>query len=142
GTILSAAAGALGWNFVMWRLAMPTSSGHALIGALRGAFLGAYGAGSIHWPVFGRMVGLLALVPFAGALFGFGLSRAAYWAGGFLTPAWGPLLRYVQIGALAGTAVVHGSNDGQKPMALIVLALAARGAFSASGLAAWPVTLA
>src|SRR5271154_5233649 len=40
--LASAVAGALSWNLVMWRLALPTSSGHALVGGLAGSFVGAY----------------------------------------------------------------------------------------------------
>ncbi len=53
--LVSAVAGALGWNLIMWRMALPTSSGHALVGGLAGSFVGAYGFGGVHWGVFARI---------------------------------------------------------------------------------------
>ena len=56
----------------------------------------------------------LGIVPMAGAFLGFVFARITYWIGAFLTPAASGFFRFLQIFALAGTAMVHGSNDGQK----------------------------
>jgi PiT family inorganic phosphate transporter len=138
--LVSAAAGALGWNLAMWRMALPTSSGHALVGGLTGSFLGAYGFGGVHWGVFARIFVLLGVLPLVGSFSGYVLARAGYWVGEFLAPAWGRIFRGMQIFALAGVALVHGSNDGQKAMAVIALAMAARGAAGAPQVIPWPVT--
>jgi PiT family inorganic phosphate transporter len=138
--LVAALLGALGWNLVMWKLALPTSSGHALLGGLVGAFVGAYGFDHIHWDVFVRMFLLLGLVPLAGALLGYGLSRFTYWIGEFMTPAWGGILRRLQIASLAGSALAHGSNDGQKTMVMIGLAMAAAGMNGMQRSLPWPVT--
>jgi len=125
----------------MWRMALPTSSGHSLVGGLAGSFVGGYGVGGIHWDVFAKIFLLLGGVPLAGAFMGYGLSRASYWVGEFLAPAWGGFFRGLQVVALAGVALTHGSNDGQKALALIALASAARAGTTASQAMAWPMTL-
>jgi len=139
--LLSAAAGALGWNLVMWRMALPTSSGHALVGGLAGSFVGAYGLSGVHWGVFTRIFVLLGVMPLVGSFTGFGLARAGYWVGEFLAPSWSRVFRGIQVLALGGVALTHGSNDGQKTMAIIALALAARGSTGAPHAIPWPVTL-
>jgi PiT family inorganic phosphate transporter len=139
--LVSAVAGALVWNFAMWRWALPTSSGHALVGGLAGSFIGAYGLAGIHWDVFIRIFALLGVMPLMGALTGYGLSRFGYWVGEFLAPAWGRVFRGVQVFALAGVSLTHGSNDGQKTMAIMILAIAARGAVPAPHGIGWQGTL-
>jgi PiT family inorganic phosphate transporter len=108
---------------------------------LAGSFVGAYGFGGIHWGVFARIFALLGLMPLAGSLTGYGIARLGYWVGEFLTPAWDRLFRGLQIFALAGAALTHGSNDGQKTMAMIALALAARSASSSPHGVTWPIML-
>ena len=113
--LVCAVAGALIWNFTMWRLALPTSSGHALVGGLAGSFLGAYGLSGIHWNVFFGFSGSWDSCRWQDRLVtGYGLSRAGYWLGEFLAPAWGRVFHRLQIFALTGVALTHGSNDGQK----------------------------
>ena len=89
--------GALNWNLVMWRWALPTSSGHALVGGLAGSFLGAYGLAGVHWGVFMRIVLLLGVIPVAGSMTGYGLACFGYWMGEFLAPSWNRVFRAVQV---------------------------------------------
>lgn len=131
---LGALIGALTWNIVIWRFALPSSSTHALIGALAGSALTQYGRESVHWMMFMKIVLFLALVPLVGVLLGFIFARCLYWFGTFLTPAANRGLRGLQIVAMAGTAMVHGSNGGQRALGLVFLALIAlRGAHSPGG---------
>jgi len=139
--LASAVGGALVWNLVMWRMALPTSSGHALVGGLSGAFVGAYGFKGVHWEIFVRIFVLLGVMPLVGSFTGYGLARIGYWIGEFLAPSWNRIFRSLQIVALMGVALTHGSNDGQKAMAVIALAIAARHASGSFSLMPWPVTL-
>ncbi len=124
--VLTAALfGALLWNVGMWRLALPSSSSHALIGGLLGASLAAGGLWGVHWSMIVRIFLLLAVVPLAGAAASYLLSLATQWLGQFITPAAGGAFRTLQILALSGLSMVHGSNDGQKSIGMIWLALAA-----------------
>ncbi len=135
--LAAALCGALVWNTAMWRLALPTSSSHALVGGLVGAFVAQYGWAGVDWPVFTRVFVLLGVVPLAGSVVGFLLTRGSYWLGEFLTPAVSPLFHGLQVMALAGIALVHGSNDGQKSLGLMGLAWVGMGSAS-SAQTQWP----
>jgi inorganic phosphate transporter, PiT family len=142
GVLASALLGALVWNVGMWRLALPSSSSHALVGGIVGAMCSEYGTQGISWPVLIKIVVFLGIVPIAGALLGFLFSRFTYWFGEFLTPAARKLFRVLQVLALSGISLVHGSNDGQKCLAMMLLAvLAMRQAPSASLAMPWPLML-
>ena len=47
--VISALVGAIVWNFITWRFGIPSSSSHALIGGLLGAFIAAWGFAPIKW---------------------------------------------------------------------------------------------
>ncbi len=125
--LIGALTAALGWNVLMWHLALPTSSSHALVGGLAGAFIAEYGWVGIDWPTFARIFVLLALVPLAGCALGFALTKISYWCGEFMTPAVGPFFHSLQVISLLGIALVQGSNDGQKSLGLMSLAWVAAG---------------
>jgi PiT family inorganic phosphate transporter len=129
-TLVGAAlVGAIVWNLITWRLGLPSSSSHALIGGLIGAMLVAHGPafvltnGIIHKVV---LPGLLS--PLTGLVVGFLVMLALYW----LFRAWapGPLnrgFRGAQVLSAAFVSFSHGANDAQKTMGVITLALVASG---------------
>jgi len=133
--LLAALTGALAWNSLMWRWALPTSSSHALVGGLVGAFATQFGWRGVDWPIFIRIFFLLGAVPLAGSALGFLLARASAWLGAFLTPAVSPVFHGLQVLALTGIAMVHGSNDGQKSLGIMGLALIGVGSVADSE---WP----
>ena len=115
--ILVAALGAASsWNFGMGRAGLPSSSTHALVGGLAGASMARFGFQSLHWSVFARVFLFLGIVPASGAFLSFLLARGLHRTGGHLTPATGRWLDRLQVCALAGAALGHGSNDGQKAL--------------------------
>jgi PiT family inorganic phosphate transporter len=81
----------------------------------------------VIWPVIFKILLFLVMVPLAGSFLSFVLARSSYMLGASLTPAAGFVFRILQIFALAGVALAHGSNDGQKSMAMMLLALLAVG---------------
>ncbi len=137
--LVCALSGALVWNLAMWNWALPSSSSHALLGGLAGAVTGGYGLAGLHWPAFLHVVLLLGIVPLVSLTASFGLSKALYWLGEFATPAVGSVLERMQVAALAGLALSHGSNDGQKCMGVILLTFLAlgHGSVGSSALPGW-----
>lgn len=123
--LMAALSGALGWNLIMWRAALPTSSSHALLGGLIGAAWVGLGKGVVQWPLVFKLAVGLGLLPLASSLMGMGLARLVYWGGQFFTPAVNGVVRFLHGAILAGLAMAHGSNDGQKSLALVLLALTA-----------------
>lgn len=133
GVVLAGLAGAIGWNLLTWWRGIPSSSSHALVGALVGAVLTASGSGHVVWGLSellqGRLEGvakvLLALL--LSPLLGFG---AGFLLHKFLTlvfraarPSLNRHLRRAQLVTAAGLAFSHGANDAQKSMGVLTLLL-------------------
>jgi PiT family inorganic phosphate transporter len=138
-TVLAAVAGAIVWNLLTWRLGLPSSSSHALIGGLIGAAIAQSGVSGVQWHGVAHKVVIPALwaptIAFAAA---FLLLLAIYWVFRWLTP--GIANRSFRLGQLAsGTwvAFTHGSNDAQKTMGVIALALYSEGQISTFYIPNW-----
>jgi phosphate/sulfate permease len=119
--------GAITWNLVTWYFGLPSSSSHALIGGLVGAALAA--SRTVHWAgVFDKVVVPMVLSP----LVGFGLAYlamvAVLWAFRRANPHRANRgFRHAQIGSAALMAFGHGTQDAQKTMGVITLALVTSG---------------
>jgi PiT family inorganic phosphate transporter len=143
-TVLAALVGAIAWNLVTWRLGLPSSSSHALIGGLVGAAIAQSGLQGVQWHGLVHSVIIPALaaptIAFAGA---FGLLLAIYWISVRLTPSFAN--RSFRLGQLAsGTwvAFTHGANDAQKTMGVIALALFEAGHISHFYIPDWVIVTA
>jgi inorganic phosphate transporter, PiT family len=129
-TVIAAAlVGAISWNLLTWRLGIPSSSSHALIGGLLGAALVSAGIGS--WQMDG-VLGKVLLPLVASPLIGFvaGLLLMALTFNVFRRAHPGRLnanFRRFQVVSAAFMAFSHGSNDAQKTMGIMTLALVTAG---------------
>ena len=128
-TVLAALVGAIAWNLLTWWLGLPSSSSHALIGGLIGAALVQSGAAGVEWHGIAHNVVIPAIVApgiaFAAA---FLLLLAIYWIFRWMTPGVANrTFRLGQLGSGTWVAFTHGSNDAQKTMGVIALALFANG---------------
>ena len=124
-TVLAALFGAIAWNLVTWRLGLPSSSSHALIGGLVGAAIAQSGLAGVQWHGLVHSVILPALaaptIAFAAA---FALLVLIYWLFVWMTPAAANRsFRLGQLGSGTWVAFTHGANDAQKTMGVIALAL-------------------
>jgi PiT family inorganic phosphate transporter len=124
-TLLAALIGAIAWNLITWRLGLPSSSSHALIGGLVGAALVQSGTSGVEWHGLTQKVILPAvLAPAIAFTAAFVLLLAIYWVFQSIRPS--VANRGFRLGQLVtGTwvAFVHGSNDAQKTMGVMALAL-------------------
>ncbi len=122
-------AGAIAWNLITWANGLPSSSSHALIGGLMGALLAAVGTGGVHWLGFLHKVVLPALIaPAVAFLISAGAIVVIYRLVGHRRP--GPVNRGFRAGELvsgSALALAHGTNDAQKTMGVIGVALIAHG---------------
>jgi inorganic phosphate transporter, PiT family len=145
GVLVAATVAALAWNILTWWRGLPSSSSHALVGGLVGAGLVTTGPDAIRWGglngirpvgVGGVLVGL-AVSPVLGGLVGVALSvaarRATRRAHHRLRR---PILRGEWVTA-AALAFSHGTNDAQKMMGVITLALVAGGSLPAFAVPLW-----
>lgn len=125
--VLAALVGACIWNLVTWWYGIPSSSSHALIGGLAGAVVAHAGVGSFKWGALGQKV-LVPLVvsPTLGFAIAFTLMIVVTWIVRKMRP---PTVRrgsrVLQLVSACGMALAHGSNDAQKSMGIITLALLA-----------------
>jgi PiT family inorganic phosphate transporter len=134
----AALTGAVAWNSITWWRALPSSSGHALLGGLVGAALAEGGTGAVNWGGFDgiKPVGVLgvlavmALAPIVGLLAGLATNRwARRVARRATTRVRGPV-RVGQWTMSGGLALTHGANDAQKAIGIIGAVLFAGGTTS------------
>lgn len=124
-TVLAALVGAIIWNLITWRVGIPSSSSHALVGAIAGAGMAAAGPNAVQWsglagkviaPSFiSPVVGLVA----AGALMFVAMLAIRRWRHRLTDP----VFRRFQLVSGGFVALMHGTNDAQKTMGIIALAL-------------------
>jgi inorganic phosphate transporter, PiT family len=131
--VFAGLVGAIGWNLITWYYGLPSSSSHALIGGLVGSVAAADGFAAVNG---GGLVGSLIVPAIIAPLIAFlaaGMSiLVVYSIVGRLRP--GPVNRGFRLGQLASgglLALSHGTNDAQKTMGVITLALIANGDISA-----------
>jgi inorganic phosphate transporter, PiT family len=126
--------GAMTWNLITWSYGLPSSSSHALIGGVIGAMLAAVGGAGVKGAAVITKVVVPAIVAPVAAFLAAGLAIAIiYLALGRRRP--GPVSRGFRVGQLFSTSLLslaHGTNDAQKTMGVITLALVAHGSLSAS----------
>jgi PiT family inorganic phosphate transporter len=121
--------GAIAWNLATWYFGLPSSSSHALIGGVIGAVLVASGSGAVdgHNLVAKLLIPAVIAPVLAFAVAG-GAILLAYRIVGGLPP--GPVTRGYRLGQILSgglLSLAHGTNDAQKTMGVITLALIANG---------------
>ena len=138
-TVLAGLFGAIAWNLFTWRLGLPSSSSHALIGGLVGAGIAAAGLDGVQWHTLVHKVIIPAFIaPTIAFAAAFVLLVAIFWV--FQRMPSSPANRMFRIGQLfSGTfvAFTHGANDAQKTMGVIALALLANGSIDTFYIPTW-----
>src|SRR4051794_1745506 len=126
-TVFAGLVGAIAWNLLTWWFGLPSSSSHALIGGMVGSTLAS--GGVVIWSGLGEKVAIPALVAPVLAMLAAGLSiLVAYRIVGRQAP--GVVTRGFRLGQLVSSSLFslsHGTNDAQKTMGIIFLALVANG---------------
>jgi len=124
--------GAITWNLLTWFVGLPSSSSHALIGGVAGAMLAAVGRGGIKGQALIRTVVAPAVIAPVLAFVVAGISIViVYRLVGRRRP--GIVTQGFRPGQIASTGLLslaHGTNDAQKTMGVITLALVAHGSIS------------
>jgi PiT family inorganic phosphate transporter len=129
GVIFAGLMGAIIWDVITWYFGLPTSSSHALVGAMSGAAVAAAGWGALIASGFQKIAVFIVLSPIIGLLLAFTLMVTVYWLfhrnrkvdrlnRGF---------RRMQLVSAAAFSLGHGANDAQKTMGVILALLIANG---------------
>ncbi|MBN2149284.1 MAG: inorganic phosphate transporter [Anaerolineales bacterium] len=125
--ILAALTSAILWNLLTWYLGLPSSSSHALVGGFIGAVI--VGAGWQMIQIKGLEKVLIALFasPIIGFVFGFIVTRVVMVLCWNATPKVNWIFKRGQLVTALSLALSHGTNDAQKTMGIITLALVTGG---------------
>ncbi len=126
--LLVAVVSAIIWNLITWYLGLPSSSTHALLGGLAGAVAATQGIQALRLSGFAFVLLALFIAPVLGLLAGFALMRLTQYLTRNASPRVNVFFKQVQPFNVVALALSHGSNDGQKSMGLITIALVAASA--------------
>lgn len=136
--VIAALVAAIIWNLVTWWFGIPSSSSHALIGALTGAVIASSGFQAINYKGFTSIIQGLVGSPIAALIVGFIIMLIFLWIFRNFAPAkMSGNFRILQIFSAAFQAFMHGTNDAQKSMGIITFALMAGGFQSADSVPVW-----
>lgn len=126
--IVAGLIGAIVWNLVTWWFGMPSSSSHALIGGIIGAVIISVGVSALNgWGIL-KIVLSLVISPVAAMLIGYILMKIVFAICHSYKPAKVNLTaNRLQVISAALMAFSHDSNDAQKSMGIITLALLSGG---------------
>ncbi len=127
--LLAGLVGAITWNLITWFLGLPSSSSHALIGGVMGSAIVAQGWNVVQWAgIWQKVLKPSLLAPLAGVAIAFALMIGIVWVIKRRSPSKiGRLFRRGQLVSGGFVALTHGTNDAQKTMGIIALALVASG---------------
>ncbi len=126
------------WNLITWFYGIPSSSSHALIGALAGAALVSAGFQAVNFKGFAKIIEVLLVSPLLACAAGFlimlllgTINKGAY------SPKSIQRFKTFQVLAASLQAFSHGTNDAQKTMGIITFALVSGGFQSSMEIALW-----
>jgi PiT family inorganic phosphate transporter len=134
--ILAGLVGGIVWNVLTWLLGLPSSSSHALFGGLIGSAIAALGLSGVKWTGDGTkldgVIGKVILPAVASPVIAGVVAAVGTWlifrvVAGVATRFTDQGFRWGQIGSASLVSLAHGTNDAQKTMGVITLALIAGG---------------
>ena len=138
--IFGALMGAIVWNVLTWRLGIPSSSSHALVGGIIGAGVAKAGFGAIVWGGLSKTLIAIVLSPVTGFILGILLVVLVSWLFVRANPAkTDSLFRKLQLVSSALYSIGHGSNDAQKTAGIIAVLLYANGYYEEFTVPTWVV---
>jgi PiT family inorganic phosphate transporter len=137
--LLAALVSAILWNLLTWYLGFPSSSSHALIGGFIGAVVLAAGWGAIQIGGLEKVLIALFASPILGFLVGYLILRVTLLLSWSATPRINGFFRKSQVVTALALALSHGTNDAQKTMGIITLALMTGGYLSVFEVPLWVI---
>ncbi|HPW17242.1 MAG TPA: inorganic phosphate transporter [Candidatus Aminicenantes bacterium] len=136
--IFAGLLGAIGWNIFTWRMGLPTSSSHALIGGYAGAAMVKAGHAAIIVSGWVKTLLFIFVAPFLGLALGSVFITAATWLVRRGNPARiNKAARRVQLLTAALNCLAHGGNDAQKTMGIIAGLMVSAGYMETFSIPLW-----
>ncbi|HET7522463.1 MAG TPA: inorganic phosphate transporter [Bacillales bacterium] len=136
--VLAALVAAISWNLITWYFGIPSSSSHAIIGSVAGAAIASEGIFSLNYDGFFSILAALIISPFlvfATAFIIMTLNRMIFQ--NFPLSKTSKGFRTFQIFTAAAQSFAHGTNDAQKAMGIITIALITAGFHSSADIPMW-----
>jgi inorganic phosphate transporter, PiT family len=131
--VFAGLVGGILWNLATWFLGIPSSSSHALIGGVIGSAIAAAGGHAVQWHgVVSKVILPAVLSPvIAGGVAALGTFLVYRISRNLTKDTQSRGFRFGQIGSASMVSLAHGTNDAQKTMGVITLALIANGSLAA-----------
>jgi len=139
--LLAALISAILWNLLTWYIGFPSSSSHALFGGFIGAVVMDAGWQAIQMPGIEKIMIALFASPIIGFAFGYILLRLILLLSWKASPRINRLFKRGQIFTALGLALSHGTNDAQKTMGIITLALVTGGYLQVFAVPTWVIVI-
>lgn len=139
--ILAALVSAIVWNLLTWYLGFPSSSSHALIGGILGSVIMGAGWQVIQFKGMEKILIALFISPIIGFLFGYIILKVSLLICWNATPRINGFFRRSQVATALALALSHGTNDAQKTMGIITLALVTGGYLDVFAVPTWVILL-
>jgi PiT family inorganic phosphate transporter len=139
--LLAALVSAIFWNLITWYLGVPSSSSHALIGGFIGAVVMEAGWQAIQLSGLEKVLIALFASPIIGYAFGYLILRITLLLSWRATPRVNSFFKRSQLVTALALALSHGTNDAQKTMGIITLALVTGGYLTEFAVPMWVVVL-
>jgi len=139
--LLVALVSAILWNLFTWKMGIPSSSSHALIGGIVGAVSARAGIQAVQAGGLLKILISLFVSPIIGFVFGFIALKVIFALCADSTPRVNRFFKKSQLITALALGVSHGSNDGQKTMGVITLALVAGGYLKSFEVPFWVVVI-
>jgi inorganic phosphate transporter, PiT family len=126
-TIMAALLSAIVWNLVTWYFGWPSSTSHALIGGLIGAVAMNSGFSTIHLAGMQKVLLALFISPVLGLVLGYLVLKLIYFFARGASPGINQFFKRAQMVTSLGLALSHGTNDAQKTMGIMAMAMVTTG---------------
>jgi PiT family inorganic phosphate transporter len=139
--ILAGLLGAIAWNIITWLLGIPSSSSHALIGGLVGAVAMGDGFSAIQIAGIRKVIIALLVSPILGLVVGYAFMKLLLWLSQLATPSANRFFKGAQVLTSLALALSHGTNDAQKTMGIITMALLSGGFIDTFHVPIWVVAV-
>ena len=139
--LLAALCSAILWNLLTWYLGFPSSSSHALIGGFVGAVVMDAGWQAIQIHGIEKILIALFTSPIIGFIIGYILLRLILLLSWKASPGINRLFKRGQVFTALALALSHGTNDAQKTMGIITLALVTGGYLKVFAVPTWVIIM-
>ena len=136
--ILAALISAIAWNLITWYYGIPSSSSHAIIGSIAGAAIAAAGFNALNYTGFLKILQALIISPILAFVLGYivySIFKIIFKNNNLTKTNKG--FRIFQIFTAALQSYSHGTNDAQKAMGIITMALIASGQLTSDDVPFW-----